>query len=420
MWLRLRTYQLIFGSKGGITMAVYLDSIPDVAPRIHRPDTRRWLYFLGGIMVTGNALTFWLWAGERTGLVFWFMASGLPFCLWGLIFSIRRFGYKCDQVWATSWDRERSQLLEQETARGQRAAWVLNSGIITQLGSGSEKLLKAIKSAESQLNVQIPRSGGMPVRHSRLPGFYDQQQSQDLDLALKTIASHIKPVLAKIPVGVPCLLIADCDIAGVPDADEQILNILTLQTGRAFRLLHAKGFTAFDFWLDEEWKQPTILIAVSAAVHAVPQENEGEAITWTLLLNRNHSDFPDAVRLHRPEKGSISTLCKTLGRALLWGKIPAKMVTGSCTTGNSLTVGGEWSLACEGNGLIFSMTEANRDVDQTTGYTGKAAPWLAVTLATTIAQKGGPQVVVAETNPGEIWVVGITPGNKTEINQDLS
>ncbi len=258
----------------------------------------------------------------------------------------------------------------------------------------------------------------MPVRHSRLPGFHEQQQSQDLDVAVKTIASQINPVLAKIPVSVPCLLMADCDIAGVLDADEQILNILTSQTGRAFRLLHVKGFTAFDLWLDEEWKQPAVLVAVSAVVRAMPQADEGEAMTWALLLNRNHSDFPDAVRLHRPEKGSISTLCKTLGRALLWGKIPAEMVTGSCTTGNA-PVGGEWSSACEGNGLIFSMTEANRDVDQTTGYTGKAAPWLAVTLATTIAQQGGPQVVVAETNPGEIWVVGITSGDKTEINQDL-
>lgn len=66
------------------------------------------------------------------------------------------------------------------------------------------------------------------------------------------------------------------------------------------------------------------------------------------------------------------------------------------------------------------MTEDNRDVDQTTGYTGKAAPWLAVTLATTMAQQSGPQVAVAETNTGEIWVVSMTPGDKTETNQDLS
>lgn len=400
-------------------MSVYLDAIPEVAPQIRRPDSRCWLYFLGAIMVIGNAMTFGLWNGERSGPVFWFMASGLPFCLWGLMFSIRRLGYKCDQVWAASWDRERLQLLTEETTRGQRFAWILNSGIITQLGTGPEKLLKAIKSAESQLHVQIPRAGGMPVRHSRLPGFNDHQQSQDLDLGMKTMVSQIKPVLAKVPVSVPCGLMVDCDITGVQDADEQILNLLMSQTGRTFRLLRSKGLTAFDLWLDEEWEQPAVFVSISAVVRAMPQEDEGEAMTWALLLNRYHSDFPDAVRLHRPEKGSISTLSKTLGRALLWSKTSAKMVKGAFTTGNTLAVGGEWSSACEENGLVFSMTEESRDVDQTTGYTGKAAPWIATILAATLAQQGGSQIVVAETDTAEIWVVGITPGDKTGINQDL-
>jgi hypothetical protein len=57
------------------------------------------------------------------------------------------------------------------------------------------------------------------------------------------------------------------------------------------------------------------------------------------------------------------------------------------------------------------MTEDNQDVDQTTGYTGKAAPWLAVNLAATLARQGGSQVAAVETDTDEIWVVGITPGN---------
>lgn len=401
-------------------MPVYLDAIPDVAPRIPRPVTRRWLYLLGAFMVLGNTLTFWLWTQERSGFVFWFTASGLPFCLWGLVFSLRRFGYKCDQVWAASWDRERTQLLDQETTLGQRAARVLHAGVITQLGSGTEKLLNAIKSSAFPLSMQVPRAGGVPVRHSRLPGFDDKQPSQDLDAALKTIASQIKPVLAKIPADVPCWLMADCDMAGIPDADEQIRNTLTAQTDRAFRLLNAKGFTAFDFWLDEIWQQPAVLLVLSAVVRLVPQDGEGEAMTWTLLVNRDHSGFPDAVKLHRPEKGTVATLSQTLGRALLWSQIPAGDVQGAWTTGSAPAQGGEWSGACEDNGLTFSMTEDNRDVDQITGYTGKAAPWLAVNLAVTMAQQGSAQAVVAETDPREIWVIGITPAGKTGINQDLS
>jgi hypothetical protein len=392
-------------------MPVNLDAIPDVAPRIRRPSTPRWLYVLASILVAGNVLTFWLWEGERTGYDFWLAASVFPFCSWGLLFSIRRFGYKCDQVWAAAWDSERALLLEQETTRGQRSAWILNNGIITQLGTGLAKLLTAIKSADSQLNVQITRAGGKPVRHSRLPGFHDQQQSQDLEEAVKTLVGQLKPVLAEIRVSVPCWLMVDCHIPGVPDADDHIVNVLTLLTDRTFHLLPSKGLTAFDYWLDEAWEQPAVLLAISAEIRATPREDEGEALAWTLLLNRDHAAFPTAVRLHRPEKGNIAALSTTLSRALLWSKTPAERVKGSWTTGKALAQGGEWSCAVEGNGLTFSMTEDNQDVDQTTGYTGKAAPWLAVNLAATLARQGGSQVAAVETDTDEIWVVGITPGN---------
>lgn len=49
-------------------------------------------------MSGGIALTLWNWTTERTGFIFWFTALGLPFCLWGLFFSLRRFAYKAEQV----------------------------------------------------------------------------------------------------------------------------------------------------------------------------------------------------------------------------------------------------------------------------------------------------------------------------------
>lgn len=401
-------------------MPVFLDAIPDVAPRIPRPVTRRWLYLLTAIMVLGNVLTFWLWTSERSGLAFWFMASGLPFCLWGLLFTLRRFSYKCDQVWAASWNRERQQLLAQETTRGQRAARVLLTGVKIQSGSGAEKLLSAVKSSSSQLDMQIPRTGNSPVRHSRLAGFSDERQPQDLNVVITSIVGQIKPVLAKIPANVACWIMTDCDIPKVPLADEQIRQAIVAQTERPFRLLNTKGFVALDFWLDELWQQPAVLLAVSAQIRSSPQDNEGEAITWTLLINRDHNDFPDAVKLHRPEKGSAATLTRSLSRALLWSNLAVEDVKGASITGSEVDRAGDWSRACELNGTAFSMTEDNHDVDQTTGYTGRAAPWLAVILAVSMAKQGSAQVVVAETHPGEIWVAGITPARTTGINQDLS
>ena len=58
-------------------MPVLLDTIPEKAPKIARPDTRRWLLFLAFIMPGGIAFTLWCWTSERTEFVFWFTALGL-------------------------------------------------------------------------------------------------------------------------------------------------------------------------------------------------------------------------------------------------------------------------------------------------------------------------------------------------------
>ncbi|EFE7560763.1 hypothetical protein F9S82_26275, partial [Escherichia coli] len=104
-------------------MPVWLDAVPEKAPKIARPDTRRWLLFLAFIMLGGIALTLWCWTSERTGFVFWFTALGLPFCTWGLIFGLRRFAYKAGQVGAESRNVEREALIDSEILRGQRCAW---------------------------------------------------------------------------------------------------------------------------------------------------------------------------------------------------------------------------------------------------------------------------------------------------------
>lgn len=103
-------------------MPVWLDAIPEKAPKVARPGTGRWLLFLAFVMLGGIALTLWCWASERTGFVFWFTALGLPFCTWGLIFGLRRFVYKAEQVATESRNVEREALIDSEILRGQRCA----------------------------------------------------------------------------------------------------------------------------------------------------------------------------------------------------------------------------------------------------------------------------------------------------------
>ncbi|HGL4082652.1 TPA: hypothetical protein ACKE1H_003515, partial [Klebsiella pneumoniae] len=152
-------------------MPVWLDAIPEKAPKAARPGTGRWLLFLAFVMLGGIALTLWCWTSERTGFVFWFTALGLPFCTWGLIFGLRRFAYKAEQVGAESRNVEREALIDSEILRGQRCAWILGTHIQAPAGNKADDLLKAMKVAAPVIDFSCPRGCDKPVRYAALPEY---------------------------------------------------------------------------------------------------------------------------------------------------------------------------------------------------------------------------------------------------------
>jgi len=153
----------------------------------------------------------------------------------------------------------------------------------------------------------------------------------------------------------------------------------------------------------------------------VPKEGGTDAITAVILSNRQAMEFPQAIQLHRPEKGHAATLISTLAKALLWSRLSAHYLHGAWVTGPLLLAGSEWNTACEQNGVTFSLTENNPCLDPVLGYAGKASVWLAVTIAAAAFDERGEQVVAAQTDADndEIWVVVLsrqhglkeTPGN---------
>lgn len=147
-------------------MPVWLDAIPEKAEKVVRPNTRRWLLFLAFMMLAGIVLTLWGWTAGRTGFVFWFTALGLPFCSWGLMFGLRRFAYKAEQVGAESRNVEREALIEREIQRGQRSAWILGTLVQTPAGNKASELLKAMDRAAPLIDFSRPRDAenlsGMP------------------------------------------------------------------------------------------------------------------------------------------------------------------------------------------------------------------------------------------------------------------
>ena len=399
-------------------MPVFLDEVPERATKIKRPATLRWFGLLLLILATGCVLSFSFWGTERAGAIFWFMALGVPFCIWGALFGIRRTAYKADQVWAESWNADRIILRNNEIVRGQRAAWVITSGVITQAGSSADKLLAAIRGSLPVLQVQKTRSGAGPVRHSKLTGFEDESELVEFNAFIKTLIIQAIPALERIPANIPCWLIADFDVSFTLDAEQSVLNIISSETGRSFSLFKAKGFAAFDYWLDNAWLKPSLLLCLSAIIRDTPEEGDGEVISLTLMLNRKHPEFPDAIQLHRPEKHHNGSLAKTLSRALLWSKLSPEEVQGSWVAGRKISQGGEWNIACEEHKLSVDMTEDHKNIDDYIGQVGISSPWLAVALAAPSASSGMPQIIAIETSENELWIAGVTSGDYTGKPQD--
>ena len=119
-----------------------------------------------------------------------------------------------------------------------------------------------------------------------------------------------------------------------------------------------KGLGAFDAWLDKRWDNPGILVAITVSLPAYPREEDADAVSMVVLSNRKAHAWPDALRLHRPERGTETTLTKTLTRALLWSKTLPNELKGSWISGPTLTSDSGWNNAAKRAkwNLVFQKT----------------------------------------------------------------
>ncbi|MEZ6876738.1 hypothetical protein [Enterobacter sp. KBR-315C3_2022] len=397
-------------------MPVWLDAIPEKASKVARPGTGRWLLFLAFVMLAGIALTLWCWTSERTGFVFWFTAVGLPFCTWGLIFGLRRFAYKAEQVGAESRNVERKALIDSEILRGQRCAWILGTYIQSPAGNKTEDLLEVMKVAAPSIDFSHPRGCDKPVRYAALTE-YQTDLSKALKAAVTKMTTRVDVIVQPLPSELPCWLMLDCDNDLYPLVEEQLKADLLLKTGRIFRLMTGKGLSALDTWLDKRWENPGILVAITLSLPASPQEGDADAVSMVVFSNRKAHAYPNALRMHRPERGTEATLTKTLSRALLWANTTADALQGSWISGPCLTAGSGWNNACEESSVEFSLSENNFNIDPVLGYTGHAAPWVAIMLADAAFEQRGAQVIAAQpaADKDDVWVAVIT---KEEVRKE--
>lgn len=216
----------------------------------------------------GIALTLWCWTSERTGFVFWFTALGLPLCTRGLIFGLRRFAYKAEQVGVESRNVQREALIDSEILRGQRCARILGTYIQAPAGNKTDDLLEAMKVAAPAIDFSRPRGCDKPVRYAALTE-YRADLTKALTAAVTKLTTRVEGIVQPLPPELPCWLVLDCDNDLYPLIEEQLKAALSLKTGRIFRLMSGKGLSALDagwtsdgtiraFWLPSLCRYPRL------------------------------------------------------------------------------------------------------------------------------------------------------------------
>jgi len=389
-------------------MPIYLDEVPEDEDSIPHPVTLRWVIFLIVILGAGVALTAWQWTGDRRGISFWLTALGLPFIIWGILAVFRHIGYRLELNGEAGWNYECESLKDTEIARGQRFAWVLDTFIQTPAGRGTRSLVASMVQATPLLKTCVPRGGGLPVRHSRITDF--DADPDAVNNAIEKVAIRLKKTLERLPDTLPCWLIFDCDAGLSLENETELLELLTLKSERELRQLSAKGMNALEYWLDNRWDKPSVLIVLTLTLRSSPAENDAEAITLLVLCNRKSHQFTDAVRLHRPQQSNPDTLTRDMAHSLRWAKLSPDGIRTIWISGEAVTDRPGLNKSCEDNALTLSLTDNIKSIDATLGYTGVASPWIAVVLATSVVQEQGAQLIAAQPDPAseDIWLTAIT------------
>ncbi|SAG09240.1 Uncharacterised protein [Enterobacter hormaechei] len=276
--------------------------------------------------------------------------------------------------------------------------------------------MRALNYTVPASEASTPRGSKTAVRYAALVSFQTDLNTE-LIAATSTLVAHVQKITDTLSKDIPCCLMLDCDDDIRPRLEEHFRNELIARTGRVFRLLAGKGLAGFDAWLDQRWDTPGILAGVTFSLPAQPDEGDADAITLVVLSNRKAVGYPDAVCLHRPERGQENRLVKTLGRALLWAATAPEALKTAWYTGSILSSGSGWNMACEDNGVTFSLSKDNHGIDPALGYAKRAAPWLAIILASAACSGNGPQVIAAQPAAAkdDIWVAVIT---KEEVRKE--
>jgi hypothetical protein len=147
-----------------------------------------------------------------------------------------------------------------------------------------------------------------------------------------------------------------------------------------------QGLRSKDRWLDrmiQESVHHTRLV-VAVQLHHIYTESPppgtseaGAAILMVPDVFDTKHGTKTRVRIHRPVSGPTDTPGDALKHALKWGRVSGNQVSCAWRTSGGNPQSGEWRESAR----QFDLDPVLTNLDDTVGYAGVAAPWLALACA---------------------------------------
>ncbi len=154
-----------------------------------------------------------------------------------------------------------------------------------------------------------------------------------------------------------------------------------------------------DRWLDQTIVTPKNKVRLIVAIQmnilqsASPPVGSSEAAVALLLLPRTAALGPElisTVMLHRPVRAEIAHANEALQPALKWADTEAADIDRAWQTGFDAT---QWGQAYQ-QAAMLELTENVIKMDQSIGWAGVAAPWLAIACAAKSISDDTPKQIV--------------------------
>lgn len=389
-----------------MNMAVEIQKVQEKA---RRPSPPRWSFWLGmlllllllglmgGILLVGQAPPV-----DAGGI--WQVALGTPLLVWVMAIFTRVIIYAGYARVADGWDEARTKDLEQKYQVGRRSLQIWGASIYTALkrqGVSSEEQVSNLLSGVRAIKSQPFRVGGDVIRHSCIDGYSNADPEQVLLQAFEQVLTDLAQILDGLADDILLKVLVEGDSKITERTLHRMWRSVWRKSGirQSTEIISDAGLVVVDQWLDRGGEDNSLLLVVAYQFAPEQPRDTAEVVAGLLLGSCNPvSSLHPIACLHRPEflRDSDSDVDLSVQQALEWVPINACSIEHVWRSGVDRYYDRLVTMALTSLSEAGAVKKEFHDLDSLLGSAGRAAPWLAISLASESIKLGaGAQFVIS-------------------------